>query len=186
MNDPELVKEINKQSKRKQRAKNPENAPQIEKQSFKKRKAENLDHVREMKRLAKRKQREANPENIWEIEKQSFRKRKAQNPIHIREINSDAKVRKTRQVTNESLTLPPAETLFQNGQNSAPLTTETDKLQVQKNEGNFIAMINLFHNNIKCGPAYIYTCCDQLWYRSSVIKCDANKYKACSQDVLQA
>ena len=47
-------------------------------------------------------------------------------------------------------------------------------------------MINLFHNNIGCGPAYICTCCDQLWYRSSVVKCDANKYKACSQDVVQS
>ena len=177
------MKEINKQLKRKRRAKNPENVREIEKQSFKKRKAENLEHATEMNRLTKRKQREANPENIREIEKQSFRKRKAQNPIDIREINRDAKVRKT-QVTNESLTLSPAKTQFQNEQNSAPLTTGTDKLQVQKSEGNFTAMINLFHNNIKCGPAYICICCDELWYRPSVVKCDANKYKACSQDVV--
>ena len=75
--------------------------------------------------------------------------------------NRDAKAKKTQATcTNESITLPPAETLFQNGQNSAPLTTGTDKLQVQKNEGNFTAMINLFHNNIKGGPAYICICCD--------------------------
>lgn len=52
--------------------------------------------------------------------------------------------------------------------------------------GNFTATINLFHNKIKGGPAYICTCCDQLGYRSSVIKCYANKYKACSQDVVQS
>ena len=47
-------------------------------------------------------------------------------------------------------------------------------------------MINLFHNEIKHGPEYVCTCCDQLWYRSSVLKCDANKYKACSQDVISS
>ena len=28
--------------------------------------------------------------------------------------------------------------------------------------------IELFHKNISVGPEYICTCCDQLWYRSSV------------------
>ena len=176
---------MNRLAKRKQREANPQNVREFEKQSFKKRKAENVDHVRELNRLTKRKQIEANHENVRDIEKQSFRKRKARNPIPITKVNRDAKVRKT-QVTNESLTLPSAETQFQNGQNSAPLTTETDKLQVQKTEGNFTAMINLFHNNIGCGPAYICTCCDQLWCRSLVVKGDAKKYKACSQDVLQS
>ena len=37
-------------------------------------------------------------------------------------------------------------------------------------------VIQSFHDSIKCGPEYICTCCDQLWYRSSVTKCDANKY----------
>ena len=31
--------------------------------------------------------------------------------------------------------------------------------------------IDLFHQNISVRPEYIYTCCDQLWYRSSVSKC---------------
>ena len=44
--------------------------------------------------------------------------------------------------------------------------------------------VNSFHNSIKRGPEYVCTCCDQLWYRSSVVKCEANKYKACSQDVI--
>ena len=43
-----------------------------------------------------------------------------------------------------------------------------------------------FHDNIRCGPEYIYTCCDQLWYRSSVGKCEANKCPKCSKTVLKA
>ena len=36
-----------------------------------------------------------------------------------------------------------------------------------------------------CGPQYICTCCDQLWYRSSVIKCGMSKYSTtCSQSLL--
>ena len=29
-------------------------------------------------------------------------------------------------------------------------------------------VIQTFHENIKCGPKYVCTCCDQLWYPSSV------------------
>ena len=114
---------------------------------------------------------EANPENVKEIEKHSFRNLKSMTPNSYQR-NRDAKVKKTQATcTNESITLPPAETLFKNGQNSAPLTTGTDKLQVQKNEGNFTAMINLFHNNIKGGPAYICICCDSCGTGPQVTKC---------------
>ena len=47
-------------------------------------------------------------------------------------------------------------------------------------------VIQTFHDNIKCGPEYICTCCDQLWYRSSVRKCEANKYPKCSKTLLAA
>ena len=43
----------------------------------------------------------------------------------------------------------------------------------------------MFHRNIKCGPEYVCTCCDQLWYRSSVTKCNPNLYKICRQNILQ-
>ena len=47
-------------------------------------------------------------------------------------------------------------------------------------------VIQSFHDNIKCGPEYVCTCCDQLWYRSSVRKCEANKYPKCSETLLKA
>jgi hypothetical protein len=37
----------------------------------------------------------------------------------------------------------------------------------------------LFHKNISVGPEYICTCCDQLWYRSSVTECNVSLYKSC-------
>ena len=75
---------------------------------------------------------------------------------------------------------------YQNAQTVLLPTTDSYDLQAQKNEHNVISMINLFHNNIKCGPEYICTCCDHLWYKSSVVKCDVNKYKVCSQDLFKS
>ena len=45
-------------------------------------------------------------------------------------------------------------------------------------------VIQTFPNRIKCGPEYICTCCDQLWYRSSVTKCVANRYTKCTKNLL--
>ena len=60
-------------------------------------------------------------------------------------------------------------------------------MQAQKSKDtNAISMINLFHKNIAHGPEYVCTCCDQLWYKSSVVKCDAKKYKARPQDVVKS
>ena len=36
------------------------------------------------------------------------------------------------------------------------------------------------------GPDYECISCDQLWYRSSVRKCEANKYPKCSKTLLDA
>ena len=47
-------------------------------------------------------------------------------------------------------------------------------------------VIEAFHDNIKCGPEYVCTCCDQLCYRLSVRKCQANKYPKCSETLLKA
>ena len=42
----------------------------------------------------------------------------------------------------------------------------------------------IFHKNISVGPEYICTCCDQLWYRSSVTQCNAVLYQSCSREIL--
>ena len=48
--------------------------------------------------------------------------------------------------------------------------------------------INLFRKNIACGPEYVHVCtsCDQMWYKCSVVKCNPNKYKACSPDIVES
>ena len=44
--------------------------------------------------------------------------------------------------------------------------------------------IEKFHKNISIGPEYICTCCEQLWYKSSVTKCNPDLYKSCSHETL--
>ena len=46
--------------------------------------------------------------------------------------------------------------------------------------------IELFHQNISVGPEYICTCCDQLWYKSSITKCNASLYQPCSREILDS
>ena len=47
-------------------------------------------------------------------------------------------------------------------------------------------IIDQFHKNIRCGPELICTCCDQLWYRSSVTKCNVNNYSKCPQNNVES
>ena len=63
-------------------------------------------------------------------------------------------------------------------------------LQVENNYGEvrspttITQLTETFHGNISVGPEYICTCCDQLWYRSSVTKCNASLYRSCSNEIL--
>ena len=58
--------------------------------------------------------------------------------------------------------------------------------ETTKNKCNAISMINISHKNIAHVPEYVCTCCNQLWYKSSVVKCDVNKYKVCSPEVVES
>lgn len=51
-------------------------------------------------------------------------------------------------------------------------------------EKNMVTLIKAFHENINLGPQYACTCFDELWYRSSVMKCNPINYKARPQDIL--
>ncbi|XP_078343176.1 uncharacterized protein LOC144628926 [Oculina patagonica] len=167
----ETAREKNNKAASKRKITNPEHLREIFKQSKRKRKAKNPELIREVAKQSKRKRKAENPELIREIDKQSKRKRKAKNPELIREVAKQSK-RKRKAENPENLSL---ETII-----------DDDELQAQKNENSMISMVNFFHKSIKCGPEYICTCCDQLWYRSSVVRCDSNKYKACSQGVVDS
>ena len=100
------------------------------------------------------------------------------NPDHIKELNKNAQKRKrfqsTQLHTNDLELLQPAKK-----KQNCTVADETHEMKMAN-------VIQSFHDSIKCGPEYICTCCDQLWYRSSVTKCDANKYTKCIKNLLDA
>ena len=191
--NPDHIKEIAKRSSRRQKVKNPEQVREIDKTSFRKRKEKNPEHRNEIDKQSFRKRKAKNPEHRKEIDKRSFMKRKADNPEHIQQVNRNAKVRRTMKFKlsnclNITCSIPANENQFENSHKSSHVSTTSNDhlLQTAKNESIVISLINLFHKNIKCGPEYICTCCDQLWYKSSAVKCNANTYKACSQDLVES
>ena len=128
------------------------------------------------------KRKAENPEYRKKINNQCFKKRKVKNSEPMSQIKRNyVKVKKT--VMSVHRIAQCAKTQYQNAQTISRPTTDSYDLKAQKNEHNVISMINLFHNHIKCGPEYI---CEQLWYKSSVVKCDVTKYKVCSQDLLKS
>ena len=46
------------------------------------------------------------------------------------------------------------------------------------------SLIKSFHDSIECGPEFVCTCCDQLWFRSSVLHCKTDMYNLCSKNML--
>ena len=159
---------------------------EIKRKSFRKRKAANPELVREINKRSVRKRNADNPELVRETKKQSFKRKKATNPEHIKEINRNSK-EKLKTVSSFHTVDVVDETVIQDLPNVTQVAFGSDRLHVQKNKDiNATSMINLFHKNIAHGPEYVCTCCDQLWYKSSVVKCDAIKYKVCLQDVVKS
>ncbi|CAH3155355.1 unnamed protein product, partial [Pocillopora meandrina] len=141
--NPDHIKEIAKKSSRRQKVENSEQVREIDRNSFRKRKEKNPEHRKEVDKQSFRKRKAKNPEHIKEADTQSFRKRKAKNPEHRKEVDKQSfRIQKAK---------------------------NPEDGKEGKNESSGISLINLFHENIKCGPEYICTCCDQLWYKSSVL-----------------
>jgi len=47
-------------------------------------------------------------------------------------------------------------------------------------------LIQSFHSTIEVGAEYACTCCDQLWYRSSVEKCSRKVYSNCCASIVNS
>ena len=136
----------------------------------------NPTHVRNMNKKAFFKRKQNNPEHVRELERQAFIRKKKENPNHIKKINNNVQKRKrdqSRQLQRDEHELLETPRKKQN----CAVAEESQEIKMEK-------VIQSFHDSIKFGPEYICSCCDQLWYRSSVTKCDANKYTKCTKNLL--
>ena len=147
-----------------------------QRQTFKKHKALNPTHVRNLNKKALFKRKQNDPEHVRELKRQAFIRKKKENPNHTKKINNDVQKRKrdqSRQLQRDEDELLETPSKKQN----CAVAEESQEIKMEK-------VIQSFHDSIKCGPEYICSCCDQLWYRSSVTKCDANKYTKCTKNLL--
>ena len=87
-----------------------------------------------------------------EYEKQTF---KASNPEHIRELNRKASNHLRKAMQSSRL-------------NQTEICQGQDSVRHSMSK-----VIQSFRDKISHGPEYICTCCDQLWFRSSVSKCNS-------------
>ena len=123
---------------------------------------------REKESNAKRQKRSENIEAVRGYEKQAFVKRKASNPERVRELNRKAQTNLRKAMQNSNV-------------NQTEILQGQDSIRHSMSE-----VIQSFHDKITHGPEYICTCCDQLWYRSSVSKCNSSNYSCkCSQSLLE-
>ena len=114
--------------------------------------------MRDLNRKAFLKTKGKNLEHVRELKRQSFVRRNENNPDHVKELNKNAQKRKrfqsTQLHTNDLELLQPAKK-----KQNCTVADETHEMKMAN-------VIQSFHDSINCGPEYICTCCDQLWYRS--------------------
>ena len=107
--------------------------------------------------------RSENIEKTREHQRQAFAKSKKSNPHHVREVNKNAQNKK-RSLMSE---LNPSDHDFLQPATKKPSCTpvnETCESEYKDSikEMQMAKVIQSFHDNIKCGPEYVCTCCDQL------------------------
>ena len=111
------------------------------------------------------------------VHKVKAEKCKAAKREHMQRKRANAANKKTENKMSETET------------NGSADTTKTMKLLDTDDHDTIVdteCLFNRFHDNIRCGPEYICTCCDQLWYRSSVIKCYVSNFSNCEHTIVQA
>ncbi|KAL9956638.1 hypothetical protein ACROYT_G038144 [Oculina patagonica] len=206
--NPEKVKERDKKTITKRRQNNLEKVKECKKRGFLKYKEANPEKVKEMDINKKRKRRENNPEKVKECKRRGFNKYKQTNPEKAQlnytkykallqnaresqnvEINIENKCKdpgQNRKRTKDSGNQDQFQQETCKRKTTDEFVQENKKLKCQRSlDQTMTEQIETFHKNIKCGPEYICTCCDQLWYRSSVTKCNPNVYKVCPQNILK-
>ena len=188
----EKVKECQRRDFLKHKEANPEKVKHIQKQAKTKRRANNLEKVKECQRRDFKKYKQANPDKVQLNNKRNKARFQnmmdsTQNGINIVNKSHDPGQNRKRSRDSSGINHFQQEaTCTKRKRNDFQ---ETKEQTCHSRESVHILtmseLIETFHRNIKCGPEYICTSCDQLWYRSSVTKCNPNLYKICPQNILK-
>ena len=128
----------------------------------------NNEKNRESSKMSSRIYNENYPERLKNIQKRNYIKRKFAQNENEAEMNKQKRLKLN---LNSQIT---CETSAQGENNSTEARSPMTIAQATET----------FHKNISVGPEHICTCCDQLWYRSSVTECNPSLYKSCSNQIL--
>ena len=180
--NPEKVKESRKQANSSYRKSNPEKVKESSKRATATYMHINPEKVKESRKQATASYRNLNPEKVVESFRNSSRIYNQKYPERVKNIQKKNYIkRKIASTENENKSKQ--KRLKCNSQdNSIEALHETsDDTRLPTS---IPKAIEFFHKNIGVGPEYICTCCDQLWYKSSVTQCNASVYKSCSREIL--
>ncbi len=180
--NPEKVKESRKRATASYRNLNPEKV----KESFNRATAtymhSNPEKVKESRKRATASYRNLNPEKVVESSKNSSRIHNQNCPERVQNIQKRKYIKRKLAFT-ENENKSKQKRLKCNSQDISIATLHETSGDTRL-PTSIPKAIELFHKNISIGPEYICTCCDQLWYKSSVTQCNAALYESCSREIL--
>ncbi|CAB3985503.1 Hypothetical predicted protein [Paramuricea clavata] len=157
-----------KQTKITYRKSNPKKIKDSSKKSTVTYRQSNIEKSRESSKMSSRIYNQNYPERLKNIQKRNYIKRKFAQNENEAEMNEQKRLKLN---LNSQIT---CETSSQSENNSTEARSPMTIAQATET----------FHKNISVGPEHICTCCDQLWYRSSVTECNPSLYKSCSNEIL--
>ncbi len=180
--NPEKVKESGKRATALYRKSNPEKVKQSSKTATATYMHNKPDKVKESRKRATALYRNLNPEKVVESSENSSRIYNQNYPERVQNIQKRKYIKRKLACTDNENKSKQKRLKCNFQDNSIQTIHETSG--DTRLPTSIPKAIELFHNNISVGPEYICTCCDQLWYRSSVTQCNASLYGSCSREIL--
>ena len=178
----EKVKESIKKATETYRKTNREKVKQLCKKASAIYRKENPGKVKESYKKATNRYMQANPLKVKESKKRANLIYNQNYPEKVQNIQKRNYLkRKLSYVGNENRS---KNKTFEINSHDALLETLEETSADTRSPRSIDKTIELFHKNISVGPEYICTCCDQLWYRSSVTKCNPSLYQSYSREIL--
>jgi hypothetical protein len=183
-NRKEYMKEYMKKKQKRNEFKVKENERKKRKNAkFKKSyKQSNPDRLIECSRKANIKYKQSNPEQFKESNRKCCATYKTLNAEKVKASSKKSNVTYRKNYPEKYKLSQKKQYLkrkLAKSKNENDLNQHKPKISINMSQA-----IEMFHKNISVGPEYICTCCQQLWYRSSVSKCNPDLYKSCAREII--
>ncbi len=187
--NPEIVKQTQKRANAAYKQLNPEKLKEFQKRADATYKKSNPEKRKETLQKANILYRQSNLEKA----KTSTQKSSAMyRQLHPEKVKTSSKIahiqykqnhpenyKISQKTQNLKRKLAGSETDLSQAFNRRKICKRNPEPQISIQEG-----IEMFDKDISVGPEYICTCCEQLWYKSSLTICNPDLYKSCTREIL--